>query len=234
MVHIKQSRSVFTRHSSNIVFQTIFCIFQHVVLVGGFAASDWLFFKVHELLTPLGLNIARPDNHVWVFFQDQNDTAIQWNFFRSKAVSDGAISFYLHHIVRTRVSKFTYGTFCHIPYDPNNPDHQSLSHNVYTDDSGEIVISGFFDIILSKVSCLFPFSKRILLKNLFKEHPSFGDEGIQRILFHIFKMCSWSKFPSWLYFCLVLPWKRRDSKVDRRWYQWESSHNHLFSLIFCR
>ena len=38
--------------------------FQHVVLVGGFAASDWLFTKVYELLTPLGLNIVRPENHV--------------------------------------------------------------------------------------------------------------------------------------------------------------------------
>ena len=38
--------------------------FQHVILVGGFAASDWLFTRVHELLTPLGLNIVRPENHV--------------------------------------------------------------------------------------------------------------------------------------------------------------------------
>jgi hypothetical protein len=38
--------------------------FQHVVLVGGFAASDWLFSKVNELLTPLGLNILRPENYV--------------------------------------------------------------------------------------------------------------------------------------------------------------------------
>ena len=43
--------------------------FQHVVLVGGFASSDWLFFKVYELLTPLGLNIVRPENHVWVLFE---------------------------------------------------------------------------------------------------------------------------------------------------------------------
>ena len=38
--------------------------FQHVVLVGGFAASDWLLSKVHEFITPLGLNIVRPENHV--------------------------------------------------------------------------------------------------------------------------------------------------------------------------
>ena len=41
--------------------------FQHVVLVGGFAASDWLFSKVHELLIPVGLDIVRPENHLWVF-----------------------------------------------------------------------------------------------------------------------------------------------------------------------
>ena len=38
--------------------------FQHVVLVGGFSASDWLFSKVYESLTPLGLNVVRPENQV--------------------------------------------------------------------------------------------------------------------------------------------------------------------------
>jgi hypothetical protein len=38
--------------------------FQHVVLVGGFAASDWLFSNVYELLTPLGLNVVRPENQL--------------------------------------------------------------------------------------------------------------------------------------------------------------------------
>ena len=38
--------------------------FQHVVLLGGFAASDWLSSKITELLTPLGLNIICPENHV--------------------------------------------------------------------------------------------------------------------------------------------------------------------------
>ncbi|KAF8805178.1 hypothetical protein BYT27DRAFT_7192849 [Phlegmacium glaucopus] len=48
----------------------------HVVLVGKFAASDFLFTKVHEALTPVGLNIVRPQNV-------------------NSVVSDGAISFYL-------------------------------------------------------------------------------------------------------------------------------------------
>ena len=38
--------------------------FQHVVLVGGFAASDYLFTKVEEMLSPHGLTVVCPDNHV--------------------------------------------------------------------------------------------------------------------------------------------------------------------------
>ena len=38
-----------------------FCIFS-------IAASDWLFSKVDESLTPFGLNVVHPDNHLWVFF----------------------------------------------------------------------------------------------------------------------------------------------------------------------
>jgi len=112
----------------NIAHKTL----SHVVLVGGFAASDWLFAKVHELLNPLGLNIVRPESHV------------------NKAVSDGAISFYLDHFVRTRVSKITYGNFCHIPYDQNSPDHTSRSHKVFISVSGNKRISESFDIILPK------------------------------------------------------------------------------------
>ncbi|KAF8805180.1 hypothetical protein BYT27DRAFT_7192857 [Phlegmacium glaucopus] len=104
----------------------------HVVLVGEFAASDWLFTKVHEALTPLGLNIVRPKNH------DKN------------TVSDGAISFYLDHFMKNRVSNITYGNFCHIPYDPTAPDHRARSHKVFTSVSGNKRISDFFDIILPK------------------------------------------------------------------------------------
>ena len=89
------------------------------------------------------------------------------NFLRNKSVSDGAISFYVDHFVRMRVSKITYGIFCHIPYNPGDPDHRSRSHNVYTDSSGEERVRDFFDIILPKVSCLISFLKSMLLKKLF-------------------------------------------------------------------
>jgi hypothetical protein len=39
-------------------------VIQHVVLVGGFAASDWLFENVQSSLAPSGLNVLRPENYV--------------------------------------------------------------------------------------------------------------------------------------------------------------------------
>ncbi|PBK65399.1 hypothetical protein ARMSODRAFT_1022208 [Armillaria solidipes] len=45
-----------------------------VFLVGGFAASYWLFLKLQEHMTPLGISFSRPDSHV------------------NKAVADGAVS----------------------------------------------------------------------------------------------------------------------------------------------
>ncbi|KIK02869.1 hypothetical protein K443DRAFT_5765 [Laccaria amethystina LaAM-08-1] len=54
----------------------------HVVLVGGFAASDWLRNEVQKVLRPHGLDTIRPENGV------------------SKSVSDGAILFYVNDLVR--------------------------------------------------------------------------------------------------------------------------------------
>ena len=39
---------------------------QHIVLVGGFSASDWVYNQVSEALEPFGMHIIRPDNHVSV------------------------------------------------------------------------------------------------------------------------------------------------------------------------
>lgn len=39
---------------------------KHVVLVGGFAASDYMFKEVETALSPAKLNIVRPENHVCV------------------------------------------------------------------------------------------------------------------------------------------------------------------------
>ncbi|KAF5321822.1 hypothetical protein D9619_002184 [Psilocybe cf. subviscida] len=104
----------------------------HVVLVGGFSASDWVYSKVNEALTPLGLHIIRPDNHV------------------NKAVSDGAISFYLDHFVQSRLAKVTYGTFGSILYDHSDPEHVARKNKSFVTVSGDTRINDAFDVILPK------------------------------------------------------------------------------------
>jgi hypothetical protein len=79
--------------------------------------------------------------------------------FSNKAVSDGALSFYHDHFVRTRISKFTYGEFCAICFDPADPDHQQRLRDTYTDVSGVRRISHSFNVILPKV---FNFSSSFL------------------------------------------------------------------------
>lgn len=61
-------------------------------LVGGFAASPYLFSSLRELLKEEGLDICRPDNYT------------------NKAVAEGAVSFFLEHFVTVRVTKMAYGS----------------------------------------------------------------------------------------------------------------------------
>ena len=143
--------------ASILFFGRIICLelaFKHVVLVGGFAASDWLFSKVQEKLLPYDMNITRPEHHVSVAASLEIHLVLN-SLFRNKAVSDGALSFYHDHFVRTRVSKFTYGTFCGPLFDLTNRDHQRRAHMAYTAASGHLRISSF-DVILPKVFVHFP------------------------------------------------------------------------------
>ncbi|PFH47369.1 hypothetical protein AMATHDRAFT_67869 [Amanita thiersii Skay4041] len=103
-----------------------------VFLVGGFAASDYLFNQVVEQLQPQGLQVTRPDGHL------------------NKAVADGAVSFYLDHFVSVRVANFTYGMECLTSFDPSNPDHVARSGKTIFRPSGRIVIPEYFDVILKK------------------------------------------------------------------------------------
>lgn len=103
-----------------------------VFLVGGFAASDWLFAELKEACNQMGLGVLRPDSHV------------------NKAVADGALSFYLDHSVRSRVSRFTYGVHCHIPYDIYDAEHLQRSASSFTSAGGYRRIPGAFSVILPK------------------------------------------------------------------------------------
>jgi len=55
---------------------------------------------------------------------------------RSKAVADGAISYYLDQFVVGRVVRCTYGTPVSIKYDPSDPEHCRRSHEKYQGVSG--------------------------------------------------------------------------------------------------
>lgn len=124
------------------------------MLVGGFAANDWLFNSVQSSLNEHDLTVLRPENHVWA--SRSLISAIQFSliltsFFRNKAASDGAISFYLDHAVKFRVAKITYGAFCTQTYNPNDPEHVERSAKTYRNAQGSLRIPGCFSIILAKV-----------------------------------------------------------------------------------
>ncbi|KAJ7760087.1 hypothetical protein DFH07DRAFT_1023117 [Mycena maculata] len=57
-----------------------------ILLIGGFAASDWLFSQLKKSMKSRGLEVSRPDSHV------------------NKAVADRPVSFYLDHFVSARIS----------------------------------------------------------------------------------------------------------------------------------
>ncbi|TFK33569.1 hypothetical protein BDQ12DRAFT_738725 [Crucibulum laeve] len=103
-----------------------------VFLVGGFAASDWLFSRLKDSLEKSGMSFCRPDSHV------------------NKAVADGAVSFYLDHSVRARVAKFAYGTPCQELYDTSDPEHTKRLNSVFITMSGHKAVRGAFDVILPK------------------------------------------------------------------------------------
>ncbi|EGN92781.1 hypothetical protein SERLA73DRAFT_116909 [Serpula lacrymans var. lacrymans S7.3] len=103
-----------------------------IFLVGGFAASDWLFSRLQAHIQPLNLMFCRPDSHT------------------NKAVADGAVSFYLDHRVSARIARFTYGTRCSIEFDKHNSQHMLRSNMAIPRPSGRMVIPHAFSSILTK------------------------------------------------------------------------------------
>ncbi|EEB96453.1 hypothetical protein MPER_04412, partial [Moniliophthora perniciosa FA553] len=116
-----------------------------VLLVGGFAASEWLFSNLQSTLNQMNLSLSRPDG------------------FLNKAVADGAVSFYLDHCVSARVSRFTYGVECSVVYNHSNPEHRRRSNTTYTNAAGVRMVPGAFSTILPK-------GTRVEEEKEFKEH----------------------------------------------------------------
>ncbi|KZT00777.1 uncharacterized protein LAESUDRAFT_665281 [Laetiporus sulphureus 93-53] len=103
-----------------------------VWLVGGFAASPWLFSQLQERLAPFHVTVSRPDNQT------------------SKAVADGAIGFYCDHHVSARISKFIYGVEYLREFNANDQEHISRQHRLFEMPSGPRLLPDAFDCILER------------------------------------------------------------------------------------
>ncbi|KAL1941029.1 hypothetical protein VTO73DRAFT_7665 [Trametes versicolor] len=103
-----------------------------IFLVGGFAASPWLYAKLQKAVKPLGLELCRPDTHT------------------SKAVAEGGVSFYLEHFVSARIIKMTYGTVINTSYDSTDAEHIARNYKKIVRPSGRVVVPDFFSSILTK------------------------------------------------------------------------------------
>ncbi|TEB34592.1 hypothetical protein FA13DRAFT_1753603 [Coprinellus micaceus] len=103
-----------------------------VFLVGGYAASPWLFSQLKERLKALNIVVSRPDTQT------------------SKAVADGAIGFYCDHHVSARMSKFTYGVEYLRQLDPNDPEHVAREAKLCELPSGPKLLPDAFDCILDR------------------------------------------------------------------------------------
>ncbi|XP_006460476.1 hypothetical protein AGABI2DRAFT_192172 [Agaricus bisporus var. bisporus H97] len=104
----------------------------NVFLVGGFAASDYLFKRVKEELEPQGLKVFRPDDQV------------------NKVVADGAIAGIVDRSVRSRVTRLAYGTSVVVPFDPSLAEHRKRIQQLKRAYSGEMAIPDAFSVILQK------------------------------------------------------------------------------------
>ncbi|KAM5545516.1 hypothetical protein V8D89_000554 [Ganoderma adspersum] len=103
-----------------------------VFLVGGFAASPWLYSSLKEKLSAIGVTLYRPDSHT------------------NKAVGNGAVSFFLDHFVSSRVMKMTYGTPVYVKYDPEDPEHRARRDKKYVKPSGLVAVPDAFSAILQQ------------------------------------------------------------------------------------
>ncbi|KAI0656113.1 hypothetical protein C8Q70DRAFT_391425 [Cubamyces menziesii] len=103
-----------------------------VFLVGGFAASPWLYANLQRELETLGLSLCRPDTHT------------------NKAVAEGGVSFYLEHFVSARIIKMTYGTIIGTELNLMDPEHRARMHKRLVRPSGRIMLPDYFSAILTK------------------------------------------------------------------------------------
>ncbi|KAM6502894.1 hypothetical protein JOM56_002871 [Amanita muscaria] len=101
-----------------------------IVLVGGFAESNWLF------------------NKIWTTFSDCVVYRPQGDMLN--AIADGAIHFYLYHYITMRITRYTYGVRSNIKFNPSDPEHQAREASKEGQYDGKMVLPNAFDILLPK------------------------------------------------------------------------------------
>lgn len=104
----------------------------HAFLVGGYASSDFLFLRLQRHPAFSNTILCRPGTQL------------------NKAVADGAVSFYIDHLVKTRVAKVTYGTPVAIRYDSSRLDHIARKKTKILSLSGHWMLPNSFGSILKK------------------------------------------------------------------------------------
>ncbi|KAF8642450.1 hypothetical protein AX16_009486 [Volvariella volvacea WC 439] len=103
-----------------------------VLLVGGFAANEWVFKSLKSSCDPIGVSIYRPDHHT------------------GKAVAGGAVAHFLERYLRARISKFAVGIAGLLRYNPEDPEHVLRKSQLATLPDGSLVFSNCFDTFLPK------------------------------------------------------------------------------------
>ncbi|KAK2462940.1 hypothetical protein APHAL10511_005138 [Amanita phalloides] len=150
-----------------------------IFMVGGFATSDHLFFKLNEHFKPKGINILRPDAYL------------------NKAVAEGAIIFNITHSVTSRVSKYAYGTEWSPLFNREDPDHVSRAHKCIERPSGDLCVPSGFSTILPKDTGVS--EEKEFKQSFYTEYNETEFRGLSTISEDI--LCyrnRWSNVPLWI------------------------------------
>ncbi|KAJ7511443.1 hypothetical protein B0H11DRAFT_1955116 [Mycena galericulata] len=146
-----------------------------ILLVGGFAASDWLFSELKKSMSYRGLEVSRPDSHV------------------NKAVADGAVSFYLDHFVSARISRYTDGIECLTVYQHNNSEHRARASLTERSADGNMMVPKRFSTIIMK-------NTRVSETKVFRESYTYNSNDrndLQSVDIQIIRYIGEDESPGW-------------------------------------
>ena len=119
-------------------------------LIGGFGASDWFWSQLQSYFKSQGIELSRP-SRVYVRVLPGYRKRVLLMRYSHKAVPDGALSFLVDHLVKSRVARATYGARYATVVDEDDPEHLSRREAWRKNAAGELVIPLAFEGILHKV-----------------------------------------------------------------------------------